>query len=521
MRVAFYGRVSTEEQADRGNITGQVEFARKYFELHGRAENIDGYEMYLDEGVSGAIPLEERPEGARLLADARAGKISAVYFYRLDRLARSTQVVLSTYNELEKLNISIKSMTEAFDTGTPVGKFFMTLLASIAALERDTILERTQMGKERKAREGCWTSGPPPFGYRIGADKRLVVHNPEAETVRLIFRLYNEGMSMVPLAGYLNARGVPTPTASKKNKKAGAGLWHAGHISLILRNTVYMGEYRTMRRSKKKKSPDMIRVPAIVSAHEFNRAGRLLAENGQAVRGFRGRRYLLRGIIYCGHCGLAMIGNSGGGGRFYYRCAGTVNRGRGRSCGNKQVRAAYIEQAVWSDIRDFICSPGRVVEKIRVLLERDHGDMEPVERELDLVDRALEEKKSARARILSMVSRLLITDREAENELNRLAAEVSSLSRRRDTLLSRRIEIQAARNHAADSALLLEKLSRRIDQLPPSMEVVRLLVERVVVKTEAREGKRVSRAEVHYRFRPGVQTGPGRADSVPPGLVSS
>ncbi len=500
MRVAFYGRVSTEEQADRGNITGQVEFARKYFDLHGPAENIDGYEMYLDEGVSGTIPLEERPEGARLLADARAGKISAVYFYRLDRLARSTQVVLNTYNELERLDVSIKSMTEAFDTATPVGKFFMTLLASVAALERDTILERTQMGKERKAREGCWTSGPPPFGYRIGPDKRLVIFPPEAETVRLVFRLYNEGMNMVSLAEYLNARGIPTPTASKRTRKASTGLWHAGHISIILRTAAYMGEYRTMRRSRKKRNPAVIKVPAIVSAEEFSRANRLLVENVGAARGSRGRRYLLRGLVYCGRCGLAMVGNRGGGG-FYYRCTGTVNHGRGKSCGNKQVRAADIEQAVWGDIREFLKRPGSVLEKAMSLLEQESVDVDPVEQELGRVEMAVEEKKRARARVLSLAARGMITGLEAEKELNAIAVETNLLNNRRNELLSRHLQSRAVRSGPAGVDLTLERLSRRIDGLAPSGEIVRLLVERIVVDTEVRDGKRVSRADVYYRFR--------------------
>ncbi len=501
MRVAFYGRVSTEEQADRGNITGQVEFARKYFDLHGAAEGVEDYGMYLDEGVSGTIPLEERPEGARMLADARAGKISAVYFYRLDRLARSTQVVLNTYNELEKLNVSIKSMTEAFDTGTPVGKFFMTLLASIAALERDTILERTRLGKERKAREGCWTSGPPPFGYRIGPDKKLVIHQEEAETVRLIFRLYNEGMRMVPLAEYLNARGIQTPTASKKVRKASTGLWHAGHISIILRTAAYMGEYSTMRRSKKNKNPIVINVPALVSADEYSRAGRLMAENGEAARGSRGRRYLLRGLIYCGQCGHAMVGNSSGsGGRYYYRCTGTVNHGRGKSCNNKQVPAAEIEKAVWGDIGEFVRRPGDVLEKVKKMLDREIRDMGPVDRELEQVEKAITGKKAARARILSMAARSLISHLEAENELNSLAADIGLLSRRMDTLLSFRIESQAARNRAAGLSPAMERLRRKIDSLPPAIEVIKLLVERVVVRTVVREGKRVSLADVYYRF---------------------
>jgi len=503
LRVAFYGRVSTEEQADRGNIAGQAEFARKYFELHGADENVDSYELYLDEGVSGAIPLEERPEGSRLLADARAGRIAAIYFYRLDRLARSTQVVLNTYNQLEGLKVSIKSMTEAFDTGTPVGKFFMTLLASIAALERDTILERTQLGKERKAREGCWTSGPPPFGYRIGPDKRLVVHLPEAETVRLIFRLYSEGMSMVPLAQYLNARGIATPTASKGSKRASTGLWHAAHISIILRNTAYMGEYRTMRRSRRGKEQVIIEVPAIVSVGRFKQAGRLLTQNGDAARGSRGRSYLLRGIIFCGHCGLAMVGNrSGRGGRCYYRCTGTVDHGPGKTCSNRQVPAGEIETEVWEDIREYLKNPGSVMEAVKTRLTRDRVDLDPVKAELAKLDQSINDKKIARSRLITLVARCLVTDREAEADLGVLAADLRLLERRREILLSQVMDHQDSRGRAAGLSLVLERLSSLIDGLEPMPEVVRLLVERVEVSAGLQEGKTISRAEVYYRFQP-------------------
>ncbi|MFZ5648721.1 MAG: recombinase family protein [Bacillota bacterium] len=506
--MAFYGRVSTEEQADRGNIAGQVEFARMYFDLHGPSEKIRSYEMYLDEGVSGTLSMEDRPEGARLMADARSGRIKAVYFYRLDRLARSTQVVLSTYNELEKLNIPIKSMTEAFDTGTPVGKFFMTLLASIAALERDTILERTQMGKERKAREGCWTSGPPPFGYRVGTEKRLVVFEPEAETVRLIFRLYNEGMSMVPLAEYLNARGIPTPTTSKSLKKPSTGLWHAGHISIILRSLVYTGEYRTMKRSRKGKNGTVIRVEPIITRDEFQRAGKLLSENGDMSRGRRGRNYLLRGLVYCGICGLAMVGNkSGNGGRSYYRCTGTVNHGRGKVCGNRQVRAEEIEQAIWEDIKVFIKNPGRIIELTRIRLDGDGVKPVPEDGELAEVVRAIAGKKAGRSRILSLVARSLVSDSEAEAELEKLAAEIELLNRRRNILADRYKKCREVRDDASGMADLLKKISERIDGISPNPELIRLLVNKVEINTKTLNGKTVPKADIYYRFSPGP-TGP-------------
>lgn len=505
MPVAFYGRVSTEEQADRGSIAGQMEFARRYFELHGLSEKIQGYEMYLDEGVSGTLPMEERPEGARLMDDARSGIISAVYFYRLDRLARSTQVVLNTYNEMEKLNIPMKSMTEAFDTGTPVGKFFMTLLASIAALERDTILERTQLGKERKSREGCWTSGPPPFGYRLGPDKRLVVYAPEAETVRLIFRLYNEGMGMVPLAQYLNALGKPTPATSKHLKRNGTGLWHAGHISIILRSSVYTGEYRTMKRSRKGKNGTVISVSPVVSHEEFKRAARLLKEKGEMSRGRRGRQYLLKGLIHCAICGLAMVGNKSGsgGGRSYYRCTGTINHGPGKVCANRQVRADAIEKVVWEDIKSFIKNPGSIIELVGCRLEEDGKRPVSLFDELAEVERAILEKMAARSRILSMVARSLVSEGEAEEELGKLAAGIQLLDQRRTLLRERNVECRAARQSAYGIDDLLAKICSLIEGLPPNPQLVRILVKRVEISTVVIEGKRVPRADIYYRFSPG------------------
>ncbi|HBV95570.1 MAG: hypothetical protein JL50_09775 [Peptococcaceae bacterium BICA1-7] len=501
MYVAFYGRVSTEEQADRGNIAGQVDFARKYFSLHGGEEKVEGYGIYLDEGVSGTLPLDARPGGAALMADARSGKVGAVYFYRLDRLARSTRVVLDTYKELENLNVSIKSMTESFDTGTPVGKFFMTLLASIAALERDTILERTQMGKERKAREGCWTSGPPPFGYRIGPDKRLSVYCPEAETVRLIFRLYSGGMTMVPLAEYLNARDIPTPNVSKEWKRAAAGTWQAGHISIILRSTVYRGEYFTMRRSKKGRGGTVIKVPAIVTGEEFDRAAALMAQNGDLSRRLRGRAYPLGGLIYCGLCGRAMVGNSGGSGRRYYRCSGTVNRGRGRECSSGQVRAGDLERVIWEDIKEFIKNPGNYSQKVVQRLEDQKKKVSPENEEVGDLERAIAAKRSARSKVLSLAARSLVSEEEAERELQSLAGDLDLLIRRRDGLLDYKSRLEENRVTPESAPLLMKKIALMMERTEPRGDIIKLLAERVVVTAKGPMNEGDCHVSVYYRFK--------------------
>ena len=72
----------------------------------------------------GILPLDQRPEGTRLLADARTGKIDTLYVYRLDRLGRDPRLILNAINEFESLGVQVKSMTEEFDTTNPNRQVF-------------------------------------------------------------------------------------------------------------------------------------------------------------------------------------------------------------------------------------------------------------------------------------------------------------------------------------------------------------------------------------------------------------
>src|SRR4051812_45312312 len=89
VRVACYARVSTEDQAERQTVAAQTDFLRRYCDLHGLP--VAG--VYVDDGISGATPLEDRPEGRRLLQDAESGAFTVVSVYRLDRLGRSLKAL--------------------------------------------------------------------------------------------------------------------------------------------------------------------------------------------------------------------------------------------------------------------------------------------------------------------------------------------------------------------------------------------------------------------------------------------
>src|SRR5687767_438961 len=141
--VAIYARVSTEDQAERATIKSQLDFLRRFVDLH----SLPVAGEYVDDGISGTVPLADRPEGQRLIVDAEAGQFGVVLVYRIDRLGRSLRSLLDAHDALDGLGVAIKSATEPFDTSSPIGSFLFQLLASLAELEKSTIAERTSLGR--------------------------------------------------------------------------------------------------------------------------------------------------------------------------------------------------------------------------------------------------------------------------------------------------------------------------------------------------------------------------------------
>src|SRR5919107_5150135 len=117
--------------------------ATEFLEQYSNLYELEVADIYKDDGISGTIPLHERPEGRRLLHDAKEGRFKTVLVYRLDRLGRSLLVIVDAHDRLQELGVSLRSGTEPIDTSTPSGRLIFQMLASFAEYERETIRERT------------------------------------------------------------------------------------------------------------------------------------------------------------------------------------------------------------------------------------------------------------------------------------------------------------------------------------------------------------------------------------------
>lgn len=291
MRAALYVRVSTEEQAREGwSIPAQ----REILEAFCKSQGWDAAGVYADEGFS-AKNLN-RPAMQRLIADVQAHRLDVVLVWKLDRLSRRQIGVLHLIDEVFEPNgVGFRSATQQFDTTTSAGKAMLGMLAVFAELEHRTIIERTRVGQEQRISAGLW-SGRVPFGYRYDARGALEPDPETAPLVQTIFRDVVDGYGLKAIAQQLEAAGVQ-PTL-------GRGRWHAGSLSLIVRNRIYCGERRY--RGEWIKSA----AAAIVDQGLWLRAQAAIASRmtGSAPRRQQPSPYLLTGLIYCAQCGGRMEG---------------------------------------------------------------------------------------------------------------------------------------------------------------------------------------------------------------------
>lgn len=429
MRVAVYCRVSTDEQREKETIQTQKGFAERYCDLH--QLTVIGY--YLDDGVSGTIPVDKRPEGARLLADAVAGKFDTVLFYRLDRFGRDSRLIHNALGLLDEAGVQVRSMTEAFDTSTPSGKLMFGMLASFAAFERDSIIARSKEGTERLAREGIWLGGIRPFGYQVDGTKRNARITPseepipghtmsEAAVVRFIYHaLAEEKRTCVWVSERLNALGIPPSYTldgreiqQNTRKVTTAGIWRPGRIRGIVISTTYKGIHRYGKRSGQERDVIERPVPALVSEEVWQKAQDTLHGNLKTSPRNMKADYLLRGKMKCGLCGLTYVGTGFfhkkrnaegvdvpvGEKRSYYVCNGR-HAGRGKyglvnqRCPAKSVPGA-VEELVWGDIESFARNPGEVIAQLRTRYQNNDGRAERLQLDLETIQSNLSAKEKER-----------------------------------------------------------------------------------------------------------------------------
>lgn len=368
-KVALYVRVSTARQDQEGySIPLQKERLIAYCKAKGWA--VAG--VFVDPGHSGSSL--DRPGISQLVDGVEAGDFDVVLVYKLDRLSRSQKDTLFLIEDVFMANdVDFVSMQESFDTTTIYGRAMVGILSVFAQMERETIAERTLMGRSGRAEEGYWHGGgTEPIGYKY-VDGLLQICPDEAPQVRQVYELFAAGFSVSEISRRMD--GFQTKH----------GDWsHTSTICNVLDNPLYSGtvHFDGVRSSGKH--------DAIVSKDLDSRV-KSRRERLRRVDAFGDSAYLLTGLLFCDCCGARYFAHKRPNGKVVYSCHSRAKKNKKMikdpSCKAPHIPVEKLEALVESELLRLAASPDLVYKHMKKTAD-DGGSGEEVKRgeELRRVD---------------------------------------------------------------------------------------------------------------------------------------
>jgi site-specific DNA recombinase len=243
-RCAIYTRKSSEEGLEQN--FNSLHAQRQACEAFIRSQAGEGWRLirtaYDDGGFSGGTL--ERPGLKTLLAHIKEKRIDVVVVYKVDRLTRSLADFAKIVEIFDALGVSFVAVTQQFNTTTSMGRLTLNVLLSFAQFEREVTGERIRDKIAASKQKGMWMGGTPPLGYDL-RDRGLVVNEAEAETVRLIFRLYTELKTLRRVREELDRKSIISKQwVSRGNVRHGGYRLGRGALYHLLANPIYVGAIR-------------------------------------------------------------------------------------------------------------------------------------------------------------------------------------------------------------------------------------------------------------------------------------
>jgi len=509
--AAIYARVSSARQKKDQTIGSQTAALRD----HARQLGVDLPEEWVfeDEGHSGATLVRPALEALRDLA--AQGCVDVVLCYSPDRLARKFAYQALLIEEFARAGVRVE-FVRGPRGDSPEDQLMVQFQGMFAEYEKAQLMERYRRGKAHRARTGSVNvlSGAP-FGYRYirksdhaGAAYEITGH--EAVLVAEMFRRYaDDGASIAGLARWLASQGALTRTGKSR--------WDRSVVWAMLRNPAYAGtavfgktmavagspalnrvarlQGRSVPRAVKtvdrpKEEWTQIPVPAIVTEDTFERVQQRLADNKRFASRNSKVPSLLQGLAACSACGYGYYRTSTTTTNkkiYYYRCLGSddYRYGGGRVCGNKPVRADYLDTVVWDHITGLLADPALIRTEISKRLDTARTS-DPVTRQRKRLELELAKATASITAMIEAFQEQLLTIDELRARMPQLRARQANLQGQIDALNAQAADREAYLKLADDLEGFLTQLrgNAATAAVGQRQRILRLLVKDVLIGPE-------------------------------------
>jgi site-specific DNA recombinase len=400
-RPAIYARVSTTDQ----DCEMQLRELRDFLHRQKWPQAIE----FVDR-ISGT--KAKRPALDQLMEAAAQGQIDSVLVWKIDRFGRSVLNLSQHLAALDAVKVRFIATSQGLDTdrSNPASRLLLLILAAIAEFERELILERSAMGRNKKLEAGKPDSWNLGYGLTVeGGEPRIV--EKEAEVMNQIFRWRREGKSSYAIAGLLQSAGI---------KPRKAAFWSPATIRGMLQNTMYVGEYQ--------RCGHIWAVPAIVPRELFDDVQREMRAVYERLVGRPSSKFLLRGMLFC-RCSRRMHGSTchtGSGGKWkHYQCDGKHHRNPSlpAPCDASRLGADVTDERVWKEIWKLFSDPLQLRQLAEDLAAEERAKI-PVRRD---PARELEAARAELKRIQRMVQKGTYDEDEGAAEATKLRRQIANL----------------------------------------------------------------------------------------------
>ena len=497
-RTALYIRLSVEFNGKRGD---SLETQRQIMEAYAAlCPDLEIVEVYTDNGITGRT--FEREAFQRMLADVDAGKINCIMVKDLSRLGRNTidtGYYIEKYFPLHRVRfIAVNDQFDSEDSENSGNHLIVPLKNMINEAYAADISKKVRAQQNQAMRDGEFVGARPPYGYRKDPDNchRLLVNEDTAPIVRQIFQWTVDGVALNVIVKRLNEQGVMTPgyyLASigliTSKKLMGSGKWQTWTVGKILADEVYTGDMvqgkhtNVGHKQVVTKPVDWI---VVRNTHEPLVSREVFAK-AQAVREQMASKYtrtmkvpysenILRGRVFCAHCGKNLHRQRSHG-RYFYRCISNDRMGEG-SCTGGIIHLP--EPDLFDAILTIIRQKAEVVMGEALRLKRCDNKIAAqkaqVDQEIAELGRQTQKNKALHSGLYENFVKGILTKAEylemredysqkisgAVERVQQLQTRQSELERQMECCTSMADKLAAVDKDTALSALLVEQLIERV-----------------------------------------------------------
>lgn len=506
-RIAVYIRVSTQEQKIDGyGLEAQEKKLLEYIKNNKSQNYITKKEWIFVDTHTGSDLNREGLQ--RMIQAVKEKKIDAVIVWKIDRLSRSLQHLLTIFEDFEKNNVSFISVQENIDFRGPIGKLIFQIFGAIAQFERELIKGRTQMGRLASAEMGNYTGTFVPYGYKeipnpSGRGKKLAIEPEQKKWVKEIFDWYiYDGLGLGEIPNKLNKLKVLLGTHTRNRK----GQWTERIIRTMIHNPIYRGEYVANRKDERgNELPQdkwtIVNVPSCISEFTFQQAQQVCRER----KGTEGNTsYLLSGKIVDVSIdpNKKFVGCKRHKGGFSYRRKQFDKDGIRFSV--FEVPAKQLEEYVWAKITEALKEPKIFIEKYLAREFSDSTKRNKLEDTLSNLRQCKINKEIEIARIEKGYDTGLYDEEKTKEKITQQNKELTDIeeqiqSNEDELAFMGEVDIEVSKLKEAS-----RQIKYKIDNLNHEQKkvLIRLFVDRIELNRKNIGKSRKINAEVFFKFNP-------------------